>query len=160
MRLFLIFLLTILLYQSDILAFEQRVIFCPASNGSNNPTIYKTFLDDNDEAKISIVKSRNAKPKTGVPYYFDEREGGILVWSIVYLLNGEATIWNNGYVLERKELVERVAVLTKEEFNNLKNIKKNNPEKLEELKFQIFDNKKKTKSLKDIKISYNCKLEK
>ena len=155
-------ILFLVLFCSTAFSFEQRIIFCPPQGGSEYPTIYKTFLDEIDEAKIAMVKTKIDKPSEfGVPYFSenDSVVGNILIWTTIKKFSeSQAIIWNSVYMLEANRLVERVAFITDEELEEIININKENPEKLEEAKILLFNKKREANKLEETVFYENCEL--
>lgn len=155
-------ILFLILFCTSAFAFEQRIIFCPPQEGSEYPTIYKTYLDGNNEAKIIMVKTKDDKPSEfGVPYFSenDPKVGNIIVWTTIKKFpQMQAIIWNSVYMLESNSLVDRVAYMTDQEFNEMKKINSETPEKLEEAKFILFNKKRESDQLEDTVLYKNCEL--
>ena len=70
----------------------------------------------------------------------------------------QAIIWNSFYMLESNSLVDRVAYMTDQEFNEMKKINSETPEKLEEAKFILFNKKRESDQLEDTVLYKNCEL--
>jgi len=85
--------------------------------------------------------------------------GNIIVWTTIKKFpQMQAIIWNSVYMLETNSLVDRVAYMTDQEFNEMKKINSETPEKLEEAKFILFNKKRESNQLEDTVLYKNCEL--
>lgn len=156
-------LIIILFLSSNAFGFEQRIISCPPQQGNRYETLYKTFQDKDNEAKISMVRNRDEKPSYGVNYYSikDPEAGDLIVWIRVSKLKNyeKPVIWRGTFIIKKKELLESVAILTDEELKNIANINKENPKQIDKAKFDLFGKVLKTKRIENLLLT-NCKIEK
>ena len=157
------FLIIILFLGSNAFGFEQRVISCPPQQGNKYETLYKTFQNKENEAKISMVKNRDDKPSFGVNYYSvkDPTAGDLIVWLRVFKLNNyeKPIIWRGTFIIKKNELLESAAILTDEELKNIAKINKENPKQIDKAKFDLFGKVLKTKRIENSLLT-NCKIEK
>lgn len=157
------FLVIIFFLSSNAFGFEQRIISCPPQQGNKYETLYKTFQNEDNEAKISMVRKKDEKPSYGVNYYSlkDPKAGDLIVWIRVFKLKNyeKPVIWRGTFIIKKKELLESVAILTDEELKNIANINKENPKQIDKAKFDLFEKVLKAKRIENSLLT-NCKIEK
>lgn len=167
------YLLVLLLFLcNNALAFEQKIIFCPPQKGSDYPTIYKTYINEKKEEKITMVKKIDDPPSQGVPYfvyndlgggnytYSNISDGDIARWiSVKKFPDTQAFIWSSTYFLKEGILSENIAFITDDELSQIIEISKNNPDKIEQAKLELFNKKKSNNQIDDSVVYQNCRIE-
>ena len=131
-------------------AFEKRYINCP-DMFLNKKLLFKTFLDQNGEAKISQVPNKSFLPQKGFTYYSVSTNE--INWTRI-----QYNAWRYAYLVKEKKLIIAYAPISKEDYDRLAKFK-NNQKSLDIEKHKFITNKIRNGKAK-VLVFRNCKLEK